>query len=145
MNDRRKKTQRAEDRSSNKGLTAINKKLEGSERRAIAHEAEDREREINTSKNLGLLHVRLDGFEKTVTEKVIEAITDQNKEISRTIKTHNEKHESDMQIIMPVVRAYQIAKEVEEANTKTGKKILMVTSLVTGIGAAWFIVKNIKF
>lgn len=59
------------------------------------------------------------------------------------LNTHNEKHENDMIRIMPVIEAYEEGQRDLETAKKGGRIVLWIATIITAIGGAWLVLKQL--
>lgn len=56
---------------------------------------------------------------------------------------HNEKHETDMKRILPVIEAYEISEKIVYGAKSTGKIALVLAGFVMTVGGAYLVIKQI--
>ncbi len=59
------------------------------------------------------------------------------------LKEHNEKHEQDMERLMPIIQAYESSEAALSGAKASGKVLLWIAGFITAIGGAWLILKSI--
>lgn len=63
----------------------------------------------------------------------------------KDLVAHNEQHEKDMRRALPVIEAYEKAKEDVETAKKGGRAVLWVAAMITAIGGAYLVLRMILF
>lgn len=56
---------------------------------------------------------------------------------------HNDKHEKDMQRIMPVIEAFEESKQFAKSAKTSGLVILWLAGFITAVGSAFLILRSI--
>lgn len=57
--------------------------------------------------------------------------------------THNNKHEADMQRILPIIEAFEISEKIVQGAKSTGKIVIVLAGFIMTLGGAFLIIKQI--
>lgn len=65
--------------------------------------------------------------------------------LTRKVDDHNLSHEKDMRRILPIIEAFEAAERRVDDAKSAGKSVLWISGVITAIGGAYLIIKQIFF